>query len=171
MSEFYPYVIATQFLNYIGLDIASIYNDRGGIQRQQLKVLNSMDSLSKIKSNAYQTIHRLEKSKNKSSLDFTKNLQNVVGGTATAGVMATLDALPHHTKKDIMIKWLPSSADEHDIVHGLNYGETMSLETALHKKLGTRYGCKCGFEVVKGNEEVSKQLGKIPQKKRGNNEI
>jgi hypothetical protein len=47
--------------------------------------------------------------------------------------------------------WLPSSADEPDPEHQLNYGSTFQIG---HGEMpGERYGCQCGMEIlVDGNK-------------------
>ncbi len=45
--------------------------------------------------------------------------------------------------------WLPSSADEPDPEHQLNYGETFLISEgdANGEIPGERYGCQCGMEI------------------------
>lgn len=41
--------------------------------------------------------------------------------------------------------WLPSSAEEPDPEHQLNYGKTFQIGDG--EQPGDRYGCKCGMEI------------------------
>lgn len=47
-------------------------------------------------------------------------------------------------------KWLPSSAEEPDPLHQLNYGKTFQLGKgdANGEDPGDRWGCKCGMELL-----------------------
>ncbi|UPR37630.1 hypothetical protein H9K57_08445 [Vibrio parahaemolyticus] len=59
----YPYTMAENLIEWFGIDFDDFYNDDGGIKREQLKIINRYSVLTGAKSNAYQTISRLEKSK------------------------------------------------------------------------------------------------------------
>lgn len=155
--KFYPAELASRYLALIGVNYESIYNDDNGMTRAQLSILSGARFFKDIKGNAYKTIHRLHASANRKNIDFGANLKNTLEGTVSAGIMEKLDdTLTAAEQKKIIIKWLPSSADEQDPFHALNYGKTMTLYDARKKGLGTRYGCQCGFEVVSRTD--AKQL-------------
>ena len=159
MAEFYPHEIAEEYLIHLGVNFDAIYNGDGGIKRAQLTALSSAPFFKKdIKANAYKTINRLSASANKKSLDFNKNLYNTLTGTVTAGIMESLEKIDDKTKTETMIKWLPSSANEQDPFHALQYGKVMTLDAAIKKGLGVRYNCQCGFEIVdkKSSEKIDK---------------
>jgi len=147
--DFYPNEVALEYLAVMGIDFEAIYNGQDGMQRAQLTALSALPFFKKdVKKNAYKTIHRLDASANKKSIDFAKNLQNTLSGTISTELMQSIETETTPKKrKDTMIVWLPSSADEQDPFHALNYGKTMTLQAALDKGLGTRYGCKCGMRI------------------------
>lgn len=150
--KIYPHELAAQYLAAIGVSYDAIYNDDDGIKRAQLNILSGAFFYRELKKNAYKTIHRLHASANRKNLDFAANLKNTLEGTVSAGLMETLDSsIPVAEQKKIMGTWLPSSADEQDPFHALNYGKTMSLYEARKRGLGTRWGCQCGFEVKQPN--------------------
>lgn len=43
-------------------------------------------------------------------------------------------------------EWLPSSADEPDPLHQLNYGQVFQL--GVGEQPGDRYGCQCGMNIL-----------------------
>lgn len=146
--KIFPHELAAQYLAFIGVNYAKIYNDENGMTRAQLNILSGAKFFKDIKGNAYKTIHRLHASANRKNIDFGANLKNTLEGTVSAGIMEAIDNnIPESEQKKIIGTWLPSSADEQDPFHALNYGKTMSLYDARKKGLGTRWGCQCGFEV------------------------
>lgn len=159
-----PYEFALDLLQLLGIDFDRIYNQSGGVQRAQLLLLNRLNAVSDAKVNAYKTIKRLDASPNKKVLDYGKNLKNTLTGTLKTAMMDSLDDLPLAEKRKVTIRWLPSSADEHDPLHALNYGKTMTLDVAIKKGLGVRYGCKCAFEVISGQEIIKKHIDKFKGK-------
>jgi len=159
MITVFPYLIAQNLLELFGVDFQRIYNERGGMQREQLKVISKYKILTGAKSNAYKTIRRLDKSKNKQSIDFAANLKNTMAGTISNEVM---DSLANSKKADeIMVKWLPSSATEHRVNHALQYGKTMSIKKARKLGLGVDYGCQCGMQIISGDKHIQNELKKI----------
>lgn len=48
--------------------------------------------------------------------------------------------------------WLPSSADEPDPEHQLNYGEKFQL--GVGEMPGDRYGCQCGMEILTEDDSL-----------------
>lgn len=159
-----PFEFALAMLESLGIDFSEIYNERDGIRRSQLRVINRLNAVSDARVNAYSTIHRLYASPNRDNLDFGKNLKNTLTGTVKTALMDTLDDLPLKEKRKITIRWLPSSADESDPQHALNYGKTMTLDVAIRKGLGVRYGCKCSFQVISGEDIVKKHLDKFKKR-------
>lgn len=155
-----PSEIALRFLEILGVDFGQVFNERGGIKRQQLKILNKVNAYSPVKTNAYKTIHRLEQSPNQQMIDYQKNLKNTLVGTIKTSIMLSLDDMPKKSKQDVIIRWIPSEAQEQDPIHALNYGKTMTLELALQKGLGTRYGCQCAFEVISGGDIIEANFKK-----------
>lgn len=159
-----PFEFALNILNVLGIDFTKIYNGRDGMRREQLKVINRLNAVSDVKVNAYKTIHRLYASPNRDNLDFGKNLKNTLAGTLKTALMDSLDDLPLAEKRKVTIRWVPSSAAESDPLHALNYGKTMTLDVAIKKGLGVRYGCQCAFEVVSGEETIKKHISKFNKK-------
>ena len=56
-------------------------------------------------------------------------------------------------RRQTKLQWLPSSSEEADPFHGLNYGKEVTLKSALKSGLGVSYGCKCGTKFSKLHEE------------------
>lgn len=152
-----PNVKAKQFLAKEGIDYEKVANQRGGITKEQLKILDKaarhFNSPSLI-DNARQTIVRLsgskvvgnvkgEKGATESRAEiYARNLDDTIEGTLTAAIgTAHLQSLG-----DAKIQWLPSSAEEQDHEHMKNYGKFMPASTALSRGLTTRYGCKCSYK-------------------------
>lgn len=73
---------------------------------------------------------------------YQKNLWNTVSGTC-AGALARSE-LGKLSPGDL-IEWLPSTANEPDSLHILNYWDVMTVNDALRKELCIRIGCKCGW--------------------------
>lgn len=159
-----PYEFALAMLEFLGVDFDKVYNNRDGIRRNQLKILGKLNAVSDVKVNAYKTIHRLYASPNRDNLDFGKNLKNTLTGTIKTALMDSLEDLPKADQRRVTIKWLPSSADESDPAHALNYGKTMTLDVAIRKVLGVRYGCKCAFKVISGEDVVKRHLDRFRNK-------
>ncbi|CAH9011381.1 conserved hypothetical protein [Vibrio phage 236O40-1] len=156
--ELDPYEIALNLLLAMGVSFDDVYNEQGGIRREQLRILALVAPGIALRANAYKTIKRLDLSKNRKNIKFGDNIKNTMVGTVQGALMDRLIALPKSEQKKIIIKWIPSSAKEHDPVHALNYGKTMSLDVALRKELGIRYGCKCSMRVLNGAAEIEKIL-------------
>lgn len=62
-------------------------------------------------------------------------------------------AIVHEISKDIKSEfrgefyiWLPSTADEPDPIHQLNYGKRFQL--GRQEDPGERYGCQCGMNIL-----------------------
>lgn len=53
--------------------------------------------------------------------------------------------------------WLPSSAEEPDPLHQLNYGKTFVLGEGDDngEDPGQRYGCQCGMRILTDDEELN----------------
>jgi hypothetical protein len=153
MIEFNPWEMAENYLDTLGIDWTNLYNDRGGIHRAQLTIMQNAPFFSDlIIANTRQTIMRLEKSANKKNINFAANVKNTMIGTVATGMTETI-----HEKADPdkLIVWDASFAEEIDPLHALNYGKTMKLSTAKGKGLGTRYGCKCGMLFVAEDDELN----------------
>lgn len=163
--EFFPSQISEQYLLDLGVDFEDMANESGGLLRGQLTALSSAPFFkSIIKHNAYKTIKRLDMSANIKNIDVNKNLKNTLIGTVSGALMEYIEqeATPE-VKKGTIIKWLPSSAEEADPFHALNYGKTMTIETAIKKGLGVRYNCQCGMKIIsepttKGTSTVQKLI-------------
>jgi hypothetical protein len=141
--EINPWELAEQYLLSLGIDWDDLYNDRGGIRREQLTIMQNAPFFSDlIIANTRQTINRLEKSANKKNINFAANVMNTMIGTVATGITETIH---QETPPETLIIWTASFADEIDPLHAVNYGRTMTLKTAQKKELGTRYGCKCGM--------------------------
>ena len=161
--KIYPHELAAAFLVAEGVKFDDVYNNAGGRTSKQLSVLLSIPYIGKdLAANAYKTIKRFtdstfskEKENTQKDInqhyDFTANIESTLVGTTSTAIMEGA------AKEDPgqLIKWLPSSADEQDIKHALEYGRTMTMETALKKGLGTRYGCQCGFEILNDNDQLT----------------
>jgi hypothetical protein len=151
--EFNPWEMAELYLESLGINFDDIYNDRGGIHRAQLTIMQNAGLFSaEVIANTRQTIARLEKSANKKNINFTANVKNTMIGTIATGIT---ESIHEKADPDKLIIWDPSFADEIDPLHALNYGKTMKLSTAKKKELGTRYGCKCGMTFVINDPELN----------------
>lgn len=67
-------------------------------------------------------------------------------------------------RRQTKLIWLPSSSENADPFHALNYGKEMTLKSALKKGLGHSYGCKCGIQFNKLHDEnviLLKQLSSV----------
>lgn len=146
----YPYTMAENLLEWFGIDFDDIYNERGGIRREQLKIITRYDVLMDAKSNAYQTISRLEKSANKDNIDFGKNLKNTLTGTLSSQIVTSIAKSENADK--IIIEWQPSSAEEERATHALHYGKKMPITRAVKLGLGVDYNCQCGIKIVSGQK-------------------
>lgn len=50
-------------------------------------------------------------------------------------------------------EWLPSSAEEPDPLHQLNYGKIYTVGVGINgEEPGDRYGCKCGVRILTEDE-------------------
>ncbi|MGD1455306.1 hypothetical protein [Vibrio harveyi] len=148
----YPYSMAENLLEWFGVDFEDLYNERGGIRREQLKIINRYSVLMGAKSNAYETISRLEKSKNKKDLDFGKNLKRTLTGTLSGQIITSIANSENADK--IIVEWMPSSAEEERATHALHYGRKMPIKRAVRFGLGVDYNCQCGFKIIRGQEYV-----------------
>ncbi|EHW0652076.1 hypothetical protein K1B36_000788 [Vibrio parahaemolyticus] len=138
----YPYTMAENLLDWFGINFERIYNEHGGMQREQLKLINKYSILMDAKSNAYMTIKRLEKSKNKSNLDFAANIKNTMTGTLSSEIVQTLSSSEHAT-------------------HALHYGKRMTIKQAEKLGLGVEYNCQCGMKITSGQSHAQQIVNKI----------
>lgn len=162
MTEIFPYLLAMELLEFLGIDFEAVYNERGGMRREQLKLINRYQVLTDTKANAYKTIKRLEKSANKQNIDFAANLKNTMLGTLSNQIMTDLGQ--SEAAEQIIIRWIPSSARRHRVIHALEYGKTMTLKQATRKGLGLDYGCQCGMQIIKGREYALKAIKKYQKR-------
>jgi len=52
-------------------------------------------------------------------------------------------------------RWLPSSADEPDPEHQLNYGKEYIIGEGINgEEPGDRFGCQCGVEILTDKTEL-----------------
>lgn len=151
--------MAENLLDWFNINVDRIYNERGGMQREQLKLINKYTILSGAKSNAYMTIKRLEKSKNKQNIDFAANIKNTMLGTLSSEITQTLASSPN--ADDIIIEWQPSSAKEERATHALHYGQRMSIKQAERLGLGVEYNCQCGMKFISGQVYAQPIINKI----------
>lgn len=149
-----PFSFALEITTALGINFDDIYNDRGGIRRAQLLAINKLNASTNVKVNAYKTIKRLDASPNSKVLDYGKNLKNTIRGTLQSALMDSLDSLPKPEQRQVKIRWIPSSADEQDPIHALSYGKTMTLDVAIKRGLGVRYGCQCAMEILSGEDII-----------------
>lgn len=164
MTTVFPWELAIFLLNKSGIDLSAVYNDRGGMQRDQLKVISKYKILTGAKSNAYKTIQRLESSKNKANINFEANIKNTMVRTLSYELMNSLVESKGHD--EVMIKWLPSEAAEHRIMHALQYGKTMSLKRARDLGLGIEPNCQCGMQIISGHKHIKSFIDKIEKGKK-----
>lgn len=76
---------------------------------------------------------------------YQKNVWNTVSGTcAEALAKRELGKL----SPDSLIKWLPSTAHDIDLVHLKEYYQVMTVREAISKELCIRIGCKCGWHEM-----------------------
>lgn len=155
----YPYSMSEKLLDWFNIDFDRIYNEQGGMQREQLKLINKYSILSEAKSNAYTTIKRLEKSKNKQNIDFAANVKNTMVGTLSSEITKTL-AISKHAD-EIIIEWQPSSAEEERATHALHYGQRMTIKQAERLGLGVEYNCQCGMKFISGQKYAQPIINKI----------
>ncbi|HCG5597552.1 hypothetical protein ACEV74_00940 [Vibrio parahaemolyticus] len=155
----YPYTMAENLLDWFGINFERIYNEHGGMQREQLKLINKYSILMDAKSNVYMTIKRLEKSKNKSNLDFAANIKNTMTGTLSSEIVQTLSSSEH--ADEIIIEWQPSSAEEERATHALHYGKRMTIKQAEKLGLGVEYNCQCGMKITSGQSHAQQIVNKI----------
>ncbi len=155
----YPHSMAENLLDWFGIDFERIYNERGGMQREQLKLINKYSILMGAKSNAYMTIKRLENSKNKSTLDFAANIQNTMTGTLSSEIVQTLSKSKN--ADEMIIEWQPSSAEEERATHALHYGKRMTIKQAEKLGLGVEFNCQCGMKFISGQKHAQPIINKI----------
>lgn len=169
----YPDEIARRWLEAQGIDWEAMANDRGGIASAQLAILRKAArffGIPGLVDNARATIARVEKSQTKEAARskkeeraiYARNLYNTVVGTLSTGITEQYNEA---AGPDKMLQWLPSSADNHDMHHALNYGKVMSVKTAEAKELGTRYGCKCGWRFLSESATIKALNSKFSKTK------
>lgn len=171
---FDPWEAAEQLLLDLGVEFDQVYNEEDGITREQLSILGALSSRVgtfedqntgkevTIIDSAYKTIHRLHASANKANIDFAANVKNTLVGTVESAMMDTIDQkTTSKQKQQTIIKWIPSTAKEPDPFHALNYGKTMTLQDALNKGLGIRYGCKCSMQILQSPAKVEQEINKL----------
>lgn len=151
--------MSEKLLDWFNIDFDRIYNEQGGMQREQLKLINKYSILSEAKSNAYMTIKRLEKSKNKQNIDFAANVKNTMVGTLSCEITKTLATSKH--ADEIIIEWQPSSAEEERATHALHYGQRMTIKQAERLGLGVEYNCQCGMKFINGQKYAQPIINKI----------
>lgn len=161
-QHIYPDEIAREWLDAQGIDWDEIVNSRGGITAAQLSILRQAArhfGIPGLVDNARETIARVEKSqvlqaarsKKEGRAIYARNLYNTIVGTLSTGIT---EQYMEAAKEGQMLQWLPSGAKEADMLHALNYGKVMKVETAQKKELGTRYGCKCGWHFISEGETI-----------------
>lgn len=150
-----PSEMSEEILVESGFDFDEMINDSYGIYQAQLKFFSQFAVDLHLRKNAYKTIHRLRASENKSNLDFAANLRNTMIGTVKTALMQEFESLSDKEQREVIIKWLPSSAKQARDSHGLQYGKIMTLKEALRRGLGVDWGCQCGFKVISGGAIVS----------------
>lgn len=150
-----PFEIALSLLKFIGIDYTEIYNERGGVRRSQLMILNKINKDTGAKDNVYRAIHRLEKSKNPQNIKWARNIENTLSSTIQYGLMQKFESLSEKDKRETKIKWIPSTAKRPDAVHARHYGKVMTLGQALKLGLSLRYGCKCSFKVMSNHKRIN----------------
>ncbi|MGL4830836.1 MAG: hypothetical protein ACRCXG_16250 [Vibrio sp.] len=153
-----PAEMSEDILLDAGFDFDQMVNDAYGIKQAQLSFFTQFAISLNLRKNAYKTIFRLRASQNKSNLDFAANLKNTMVGTVKTALMEEFERLPESNQKEVIIKWLPSSAKKARDSHGLQYGKIMTLKEALRRGLGTDWGCQCGFKVISGSAIVSETI-------------
>ena len=176
--EFYPYQAAEALIEESDIEPDEAYNERDGLVRAQLTAISTASAVlgtqtfttsdgktetTTLKKNVYKTIHRLHASANKKNIDFAANVKNTVYNTVQFAIMEKVEAIPTKQKQETVIRWTPSQAEEADPFHALNYGKTMTLDAALKKGLGTRYGCQCGMIILNAPEEVEQAIEDLPK--------
>jgi hypothetical protein len=57
------------------------------------------------------------------------------------------------TYRGVFYEWLPSSANEPDPLHQLNYGKKFKI--GVGEMPGERYGCQCGMRILVDEEELN----------------
>lgn len=173
---FTPAQVAENIIEETGVDENAVYNDRDGVTRAQLTALSAASKTignvtytdadgkkksSTLKENVYKTIHRLHGSANSKNIDFAANIKNTMYNTIQFEVMNQVKSqIPKSELENTQITWLPSTANEQDPFHALQYGKTMSMQAALDKGLGTRFGCQCGMRINKASKETEETLKK-----------
>ncbi|TVO35076.1 hypothetical protein [Vibrio algivorus] len=155
----YPYSMSEKLLDWFNIDFDRIYNEQGGMQREQLKLINKYSILTDAKSNAYITIKRLEKSSNKANIDFAANVKNTMVGTLSSEITKTLATSEY--ADEIIIEWQPSSAEEERATHALHYGQRMTIKQAEKLGLGVEYNCQCGMKLISGQQYAQPIINKI----------
>jgi hypothetical protein len=156
-----PFHIALSLLRFLGIDYTDVYNERGGVHRSQLMLLNKINKNTGAKNNVYKAIHRLEKSKNPQNIKWARNIENTLSSTIQYGLMQHLTSLSEKDKRETKIKWIPSTAKRPDAVHAKYYGKIMTLGEALKLGLSLRYGCKCSFKVLTNKKRISEIVSKF----------
>lgn len=165
--DVYPDQIAREWLEAQGIDWEQIANEHGGIKAAQLAILREAAEhfgAPELVENARDTIARVSQSQvlmaaraaKEGRAIYARNLKNTIVGTLSTAIT---EQYYKQGNPDQMIKWLPSDAEEIDPHHALNYGKVMKLQTAQAKELGTRYGCKCGFQFLRESATI-KRLNK-----------
>ena len=174
-TEIYPYKEAEKAIEKSGIKVDSMYSENTeDLKKTQMQALETASAFmgtvkgskggkTTLEQNVYRTIQRVTVDAKSKDIDVNANIKNTVYNTVQYQYMDKFkDATTDKEKKETMIKWLPSTAEEQDPFHALNYGKTMTMQAALDKGLGTRYGCQCKMEIISapdGVEETAEDLG------------
>jgi hypothetical protein len=142
-----PYDIALYYLDSVlDMDFYSSVNEDGKLSAGQVSTLKSSGFITdQMIVSVNNMLKDLAGSANIDDIKWTDNIRNRLVMNIVPVVMEEIDSTLSNGSH---IKWLPSFAAEIDPIHALNYGHVMTWSTAKKKELGTRFGCKCGFEVV-----------------------
>ena len=170
LAKIYPHELAENYVKALGLDFNKILNPKQAFKRQ-LSITAGMSATGVVDPALLADAYLIVKSVNdsiKQSIEHNQKLAaeqaavNDVTQAKQAQQYSTLaeqritNTASHTFAADIaaergddLIVWQPSDARVPDIAHQVHYGKTMTLDDAVNKyQLGTRYGCRCGFEFV-----------------------
>lgn len=167
--SFYPERFIKQILEKNGIDSNDLYSSRAsaGITKKNKSALRRFSMT--LYFSVMRFIKKINKSKEKKAGDaYDASIERSVIQTSQYQIMTNLNEQEKERKKagkaETMVKILPSRAKEQDVYHARFYGRVMPLSDAVDLGITTRYGCKCGLQVMNNEADFKNVVNKFNKK-------
>lgn len=164
---FYPEKFIKDLLVKNDIDYKNLYStnlksltmkDKSALRRLSTSVyLSVMRTIDKI--------NKKEKNKNQVTRENDKYDATIERSIIQSSQFEIMNELKKHEenavknkKSETMVKVLPSRAQEQDVYHARFYGRRMTLGDAIATGITTRYGCKCGLEIISNESDIKNVL-------------